>query len=84
MMNNPFVQQQAEVWAKRIVADPSTTTDQRIGAMYLTAFGRPPDANEIADAKAFLAQQPPTAAPEQSWADLCHVLFNVKEFLFIR
>jgi hypothetical protein len=83
MMNNPFVQQQAEVWAKRVLADPATSTEQRVTGMYLEAFGRPPDASELAEAKAFLAQQP-AAPPVQIWTDLCHALFNVKEFLFIR
>jgi hypothetical protein len=84
MMNNPFVQQQSDVWARKVVADPGKSTEQRLNEMYLSAFGRPPDSSELADAKAFLEQQPATAPTVQSWTDLCHALFNLKEFLFIR
>ena len=83
MMNNPFILQQSEVWAKRILADPTKTTEQRIAEMYQSAFSRPPDPAETADAREFLAQQPRGPASTQSWTDLCHVLFNVKEFLFV-
>ena len=51
--------------------------------MYETAFARPPDPAEVAEARAFLAQQPAGSAALQSWTDLCHVLFNVKEFVFV-
>jgi len=84
MMNNPFVQQQSEVWAKRILADSAASAEQRVTAMYEEAFGRQPDASEMAAAKAFLAQQPAATSPLQTWTDFCHALFNVKEFLFIR
>ena len=42
MLNNPFVLQQAEVWAKRIVSDKGLSVKERIGRMYETAFARPP------------------------------------------
>ena len=29
------------------------------------------------------SSRPSGMANEQAWADLCHVLFNVKEFIFI-
>ena len=50
--------------------------------MYLEAFARPPDSAELKQARVFLAdrgEQSPDA-----WTDLAHVLFNVKEFIFIR
>ena len=42
MMNNPFVLQQAELWAKRALANRELTAQERIGRMYVTAFGRLP------------------------------------------
>ena len=56
MMNDPFVHQQAELWAKKIVAQPGTPT-QRITAMYETAFARPPQEKELVRALAFLENQ---------------------------
>jgi len=39
MLNNPFVLQQAELWAKRVLAAPGTA-ESRVRVMYATAFGR--------------------------------------------
>jgi hypothetical protein len=86
MMNNPFVLQQAELWAKRVLADKGLTPRQRIERMYVTAFGRPATAGELADASAFLAEQARIngrTIEERAWTDLCHVLVNVKEFIFV-
>jgi hypothetical protein len=85
LMNNPFVLQQAEVWARRVLAQHSDAKD-RIRAMYLSAFSRPPNPDEEDSALAFLAAQSrqyPATEPLPPWADLAHVLFNVKEFIFI-
>ena len=84
LMNNPFVVEQAELWAKKTadIGDP----DERIRVMYETAFTRGPTDTEFQAAQAFLAEQA-QAHPEvadRAWADLAHVLFNVKEFIFIR
>ncbi len=87
MLNNPFVQQQAEVWAKKILALPMKTDAQRIEKMYLEAFSRPPTENEAALALKFIESQQaetPKADPLRTWADLAHVLINTKEFIFIR
>jgi hypothetical protein len=86
LMNNPFVLQQAELWAKRTLADPARTPRQRVTDLYVTAFGRPPADAELADALAFLQEQGEQyGRPDdpRAWADLCHVLINVKEFIFI-
>ena len=87
MMNDPFVLQQAQLWAKRILGDSSAANPERVTAAYQTAFGRLPSADEQQAAKAFLDTQAKAhgeAKPgEKAWADLCHVLFNVKEFAFV-
>jgi hypothetical protein len=59
--------------------------------MYLQAVARPATASEKADATEFLNAQGARLELPQSqrlssplaWADLCHVIFNVKEFVFI-
>jgi Protein of unknown function (DUF1553) len=86
LMNNPLVVQQAELWAKRTLAEAGLTNEQRIAKLYLTAFARPPEAAELKEALAFLDQQSKRyGGPDnpRAWTDLCHVLFNVKEFIFI-
>jgi hypothetical protein len=86
MMNNPFVVEQAGVWAKRTLAEPGLTPEQRIGRMYLTAFSRPPTAAEVSRLTAFLHEQDRLYGKTddlRSWQDLCHVLYNLKEFIYI-
>jgi hypothetical protein len=85
LMNDPFIVEQAKLWAKKLtpVSDPA----ERVRQMYLTAFSRPPTAAELADADTFLAEQRALYgakdADERAWADFAHVLFNVKEFIYL-
>jgi hypothetical protein len=53
---------------------------ERIGKMYQRAFGRPPNEGEIAEVLAFLKSREHDPA---AWRDLCHVLINVKEFMYV-
>ena len=85
LMNDPFIVDQTRVWAKRLatVTDPAA----RVRQMYLAAFSRTPAEHELKDALAFVTAQSQAlgAAPtdERAWADLGHVLFNVKEFIYL-
>ena len=92
LMNDPFVAEQAGVWAKTLLADRSLATPEaRIRRMYLEALSREPTAAETAAAKAFLDAQTreyglsadAARSDTRAWADLGHVLYNVKEFAFI-
>ncbi|HBH52773.1 MAG TPA: hypothetical protein DDY91_12870, partial [Planctomycetaceae bacterium] len=85
MLNNPFVVQQAELWARRILAEQADDVD-RIQSMYQMAFARPAQPEELAAAREFLRTQATQYAADDSgraWTDLAHVLFNVKEFVWI-
>jgi hypothetical protein len=86
MMNDPFVHQQAELWARKVLARPGTARE-RITGMYLSAFSRPPTADELAACLEFLDSrgQHVRSAPNElsAWTSLAHVLFNAKEFLFL-
>ena len=86
LMNNPFVAQQAESWAAQALAQARQTPRERISDLYVAAFGRPPEDREMAEALNFLEEQGKRynrVGDPQVWRDLCHVLFNVKEFIFI-
>ncbi len=85
LLNNPFVMQQAHLWASRVLAEPGQGDRERIARMYETGFGRLPTDTELDDALAFLAEQGKEYGriDERAWADLAHVLFNVKEFIFV-
>jgi len=92
LMNDPLVIEQSKRWAERTLADSSQTPEQRIESMYLTAFTRRPTDREKLEAWSFLVSYPgsppdaksdPNKAPREAWTDLCHVLFNVKEFIYV-
>ena len=85
LMNDPFIVEQSRVWGKRLasVSDPA----ERVRKMYLAAFSRPPADAELKDALAFVSAQAQSLGvsptDERVWADLGHVLFNVKEFIYL-
>lgn len=87
LMNDPFVVGQARLWAARSLSQPELPTSQRIENLYRDAFARPPTRDEFREALSFLERE--AARHDKGmdepavWADLCHVLFNVKEFIFV-
>jgi cytochrome c553 len=87
LMNDPFVLEQARAWARQALGR-AESTEQRLTWLYLRAFARPPDAAELSAALEFLSAQagaqPTPATHLAAWTDLCHVLFNAKEFVFVR
>ena len=80
LMNNPFVLQQADVWAKRVLSESGLSAKERISTMYETAFARPPSPQEMEEALRFVEER---ADDPRVWSELAHVLFNVKEFIFV-
>lgn len=83
MMNSPLVAAEADRWAAQIIKE-STEVTARIAAIYLTAFGRYPDTMETRQAVDFIEQQSTLSSDEaRIWADLCHVILNAKELIFI-
>jgi hypothetical protein len=83
MMNNPFVIEQARYWADHLLRDADQSPARRVRAMYLAALAREPDEVELADALEFVESAAAETSRRQAWADFAHVLFNVKEFIFI-
>jgi len=116
LMNDPFVAEQAKLWAERSrglasggrkspddVAMQRGTKDEvqstkeeedlavrhRIDVLYHEAIARPPSDGELRLAVEFVKAQAAEygeSSWEQSlsaWTDLCHTLFNTKEFVFV-
>ncbi len=90
MMNDPFIVEQAKLWAERLVQSEQPVAD-RIETVYTTALGRSATAAELEQAESFLRiQAKELGVPENElasnveiWRDLCHVVFNLKEFIYI-
>jgi cytochrome c553 len=80
LLNDPLVHEQADRWAKRVLAEKGTTAE-RIERMYLTAYGRRPTADETKTCAEFVAGKEQDA---KAWGELAHTLCNVKEFVFVK
>lgn len=86
LMNDPFVVEQAKLWAERAMKE-IPKPDDRLRWMYLTAFSRPPSSQEAAVALAYVTSQGTRQdAPKELdlWTDIAHALINTKEFIFLR
>src|SRR5690606_12496017 len=89
MMNNPFVLQEAQRWGRRLVEQGASSDPRlRIRQAYVTCVAREPSGSELQAALLFLGTQAADLQTEVNdprvWGDLCHVLLNSKEFLFVR
>lgn len=93
LLNNPFVHDQATAWAGRSIASSQgMSLDRRLTRLFCEAVGRDPEPEERDVLMAFLESQATAygledsalASDQRLWADVCHVLFNVKEFLYVR
>ncbi len=86
MLNNEFVHQQAALWADTLLKTANANAGELVSLAYRQAFGREPEPWESGVAVEFLEQQQKLVDSDslkQPLADLCHTLFNVKEFIFV-
>ena len=86
MLNNEFVHQQAAIWADALLKSGNADANELVNRAYWQAFGREPEAWEAGVSVEFVEQRQKAAGDDslkQPLTDLCHTLFNVKEFVFI-
>lgn len=81
MMNDPLVSDLAGRWSRVLQATPELNDKQKVAQMFLGAFARVPSEEESSQALAFLKAE--SDDPAQAWWDLCHVIFNKKEFIYL-
>ena len=92
MMNDRFTNEQAGLMAANIFHAIPLETAKQIEAVYWRALARAATPQELSDCQAFLKemndyhqkQHPdnPVQRRRQSLADLCHVMFNLNEFVY--
>ncbi|MCZ2342476.1 MAG: DUF1553 domain-containing protein [Bacteroidales bacterium] len=93
LMNNPFIIQQAQVAAHRLLA-ASSQDAERITLLYQLAYSRQPTSDELTTARGFLAEyqerlasvgsdKAPKNRVAAAWAALCQAVFGSTEFRFI-
>ncbi|MCP4464296.1 MAG: DUF1553 domain-containing protein, partial [Planctomycetaceae bacterium] len=74
LLNSKFMQEQAAFLATRLKAESGDPKSQ-ISMAFMWAFGRQPDAEEMAEVVQFV--------DEQGLEAFCRVLMNTNEFLFL-
>ena len=98
LFNSQFMQQQSTEFANRIMREAGSDSAQQIGYAYQLAYQRSPTSEELDTCLKFLAQsaQPESTAvrvksgiddapvPTGSLTDLCLVLLNSNEFLYLQ
>ena len=77
-LNNPFFHEQAEGVAELITQQPDS---MRIEFAFRYLFQRPPQANELRNAKQFIASYP--GETQDKWAAYARVLLASNEFLYV-
>jgi hypothetical protein len=82
LMNSPFVIEQAKAFAARPDVVKATKLEERVGWMYQLAFGRSPDADELALAQKFLSAKA-SASKLTPWEEYAQVLLLSNEFAFV-
>ena len=91
LMNDPFVLAMADFWAGRIVTDGGTSIADRVDSLFREALGRLPCDSEREDcvaavrslAAAYGVDDAGLMESRPVWKDAAHMMFNLKEFIFI-
>lgn len=91
IMNDPFVAEQAEQMAKKLLTQNGLTFEEKITWIYIRSFSREPSTEELEDAKEFIALLEKLELQNESegddelnlWKQYCHSIFNLKEFIYL-
>lgn len=75
LLNNPFVLQQSVYFAERLQTEAPDGADQQVRLAYRLAFAREASDQEVTEAVDFVARH--------DLAELCHMLFNASEFVYV-
>ncbi len=88
MMNDPFVREQAGLWAARLLRElPAASEPARVARLFETAFARAATAEEQSFARESLAELRAVHAGESEqvvWTEFGHALLNANEFIYLR
>ena len=91
LLNDPFVLQQADVWASRLIQRTDDDLLRRIDLVLASALSRPTTSEELAAFEllagqlAELHQVPPSdiLLSHAVWKDIVHAVFNLQEFIYV-
>ncbi len=81
LMNDQFVESQAEFLAQRVLRE--ATAEQQVKHMFRIALGRLPSSEQLEQAEQFVRDNAGVSDRASALTDLAHVIFNSSEFLHI-
>jgi hypothetical protein len=91
LLNNEFSLLQSQYFAKRVQERAGDSLESRVETAYRIALSRDPDPAEMADNLAFLeerrshhASKPADDPALAALTDLCNVILNLNEFLYVQ
>lgn len=91
LLNDPFVLQQSDVWAGRLIQQSGDSVEKRIESMFRAGVGRSPSSEErVQFARAAMQFAELERVPHADlltnqavWKDMAHAVLNLQEFIFI-
>ena len=91
LLNDPFVAQQALEWARALIKTPHVDVDARVTDIYLKGLARKPTNDELIQAASFITEEARKLRLHENaimdnaelWAAYCHVVYNLKEFIYL-
>ncbi len=91
LLNDPFVMQQAEVWAEALIQQSNDSIESRLDAMLRQGLSRKPSSDErqrfahaiIQFADLEQVSHNDVMTSRAIWKDAAHAIFNLQEFIFI-
>ena len=83
LMNGPWLLVRAQAFSKRLQNEAAADDERLVTFAYQLAFDRAPTADELAAAAKFLGPQTSAADLSAALVDLCHVLLNSNEFVYV-
>ncbi len=94
LMNDPFIREQAALWAKRTLRSSHRSTEERLNQLFKEIFARSPKQFETQQIEAFLLAQSAvlgratggehSSTAVELWTDVCHALLNAKELIYVQ
>ena len=92
LLNDPLVLELAKAWANEVAQWTDLDIEGRIRRIYMQGIGREPTSTELDNTLTFMKDQAKAleisldeAQPTnvELWRDVCHVMFNLKEFIYL-
>ena len=88
MMNDPFIREQATVWAERLLGEtPGANAEQRMDWLFETSLTRLPTAGEkqlMLDSLGEIQAVHPGEPEKIGWQEICHALLNSNDFIYLK